>query len=69
MDAPEIFENLGFVYPEGSFLTDPCLSLDFAIDYIGEVAGTQVSLKDEGSLKLEFDNIATLLLFCNTAIG
>ncbi|CAM9397410.1 unnamed protein product [Ectocarpus sp. 6 AP-2014] len=41
VDTPEIFENLGFVAPEGSFLSDPCLDLDFAVDYLGEVAGTQ----------------------------
>ncbi|CAM9307731.1 unnamed protein product [Ectocarpus fasciculatus] len=41
VDSPEIFENLGFVTPEGSFLADPCLDLDFAIDHLGEVGGTQ----------------------------
>lgn len=50
MDTPEIFENLGFVAPEGSFLSDPCLDLDFTIDYLGEVAGTQVSLNDKRAL-------------------
>lgn len=52
MDTPEIYANLGFVTPEGSFLADPCLKLDFAVDYLGEVAGTQVRLSRTRILRM-----------------
>lgn len=43
VDKPSIFEDLGFVAPEGSFLADPCMGTNFDVDYAAEIMGTQVS--------------------------
>ena len=42
VDNPSIFEDLGFVAPEGSFLAEPCISLNFTVDGTAEIMGTQV---------------------------
>lgn len=43
VDNPSIFEDLGFIAPEGSFMADPCISQDFTVDSTAEIMGTQVS--------------------------
>eukprot|EP00752_Nemacystus_decipiens_P008410 g7520.t1 len=42
VDNPSIFEDLGFIAPEGSSLAIPCMSLNFAVDSTAEIMGTQV---------------------------
>lgn len=43
MDNTSLFEDLGFVAPEGSFLSAPCISQNFSVDSTAEIMGTQVS--------------------------
>lgn len=43
VDNPSLYEDLGFTAPEGSFLADPCIRADFAVDGEAEIMGTQVS--------------------------
>lgn len=42
VDEPSIFEDLGFIAPEGSFLGEPCIAVNFAVDSTAEIMGTQV---------------------------
>lgn len=44
VEAPEVFENLGFT--GGSSLADPCLTVDFIIDDQADIMGTQVCYFD-----------------------
>eukprot|EP00903_Cladosiphon_okamuranus_P016937 g15612.t1 len=40
-DNPAVFEELGFIAPEGSFMGDPCISPDFTIDHTADIMGMQ----------------------------
>lgn len=42
VDDPSMFEDLGFVTPEGSFLAEPCMRFNFTVDGTAEIMGTQV---------------------------
>ena len=53
MDNPSIFEDVGFFAPEGSFLADPCISLDFTVDGTAEIMGTQVSRCCHGAVRAD----------------
>eukprot|EP00752_Nemacystus_decipiens_P008408 g7518.t1 len=41
VDNPSIYEELGFVAPEGGILAEPCIRLDFTVDGTAEIMGTQ----------------------------
>lgn len=40
VDEPSIFEDLGFIAPEGSFLAEPCIAVNFTVDSTAEIMGT-----------------------------
>lgn len=42
MDEPSIFEDLGFMAPEGSFLSESCMQPNCGVDVQAEIMGTQV---------------------------
>lgn len=42
LDAPSIFEDLGFTPGENNLLADSCVNFNFFIDDTAEIMGTQV---------------------------
>lgn len=52
VDAPSIFEDLGFTRGENSLLGDRCIDINFFIDDTAEIMGTQVCMRTTSGLSM-----------------